>query len=268
MKMIVAVALLAASLNGEEGGKIDDLLSVHRMEKIDQVEEYAEIEFANDESDAKIIDEVDGQETAQVLEESSPKFEVTSSLGGVIEQNTAKLIQTLSTDELVADEKAPELEDLADLAKKPAVTFADPPSKEEVGYESLPISVEEKQKIAKILVTMAENNVFSLLFEKKHLERLGHDIRHVHPLRFLGTVFNDPRLVHCMHRIRRSSFKWDGFIDGFTERFKEEIRSGNINAYIPGLAESLDVKSEDLQAYVNYADFQGMVIFLLEKSRR
>lgn len=157
-------------------------------------------------------------------------------------------------------------ENLEALVQLPAVTLSEPPK--ENTYEQLPLTGDERQKIGLILKTLAENNVVNLLFEKKHLERLGHDINHVHPLRFLGTVFKEPRLVYFVRQIRRSTFKWRGFIDGFSSRFNEEIKEGNVNAYLPGLAESLNVRVEEIQSYVNYQDFEGLVIFLLEKNRR
>lgn len=135
-------------------------------------------------------------------------------------------------------------------------------------YDNLPISNEEKQKIAKILTTMADNNVFQLLFEKKYLERLGQEVHHVHPVRFLGTVFIDPNLVKCMHSIHSSGFKWGGFMDGFAERLKGEIKAGNVNHYIPGLAEKLNVRASDIQAYINTKDIEGLVVFLMEQKKR
>jgi len=132
-------------------------------------------------------------------------------------------------------------------------------------YDTLPISVEDKEKISKILLTMSENSIFKLLFEKKRLERLGQEVNHVHPIRFLGTVFTDPRLIHALHRIRRSGFKWDGFMDGFSERLMQEVKAKNVNQYIPGLAQTLRVRAEDIQAYINYRDFEGLVLFLLER---
>ena len=132
-------------------------------------------------------------------------------------------------------------------------------------YDSLTISIDEKVKIGKILMTMAENNVVKLLFERKRLESWGHDIQHVHPIRFLGTVFINPRLVYCMRRIRSSGFKWNGFIDGFTERFREEVRNNNINAFLPGFAQSVGVDETQVQTYVNRKDFEGLVLYLMKE---
>jgi len=185
-----------------------------------------------------------------------------------INLDTGAVLQTVAANEEEFDPITPEVEDLFAFLNQPATTLADSPPSSKDLYETLPITVEEKQKIGRILSTMAENNVFKLLFEKKYLERLGREVNHVHPVRFIGTVFSDPRLVHCMFQIRRSGFKWDGFIDGFRERFMEEVRANNVDKYLPGLAKALNVSAEDLQAYAHYKDVEGLVLYLMEKSRR
>lgn len=155
-------------------------------------------------------------------------------------------------------------EDFAEFVQQPAVTE----SQSGINfYERLPISGDEKQKIAKILTTMAENSVFQLLFERKFLERLGQEVHHVHPIRFLGTIFSDPRLVNCMFTIRTSGFKWGGFVDGVSERLKGEIRAGNVDLYIPGFAHQLHIKAADIEAYIHRRDIEGLVLFLMEKKK-
>ncbi len=152
--------------------------------------------------------------------------------------------------------------DLAQFVEQPAVTQS------QVNfYHRLPIHMDEKRKIKEILTTMAENSIFQLLFERKYLERLGQEVHHVHPIRFLGTIFSDPHLVHCMYIIRMSGFKWGGFIDGITERMKGEIKAGNVNLYVPGFAEHLNLRAEDIQGYINRRDIEGLVLFLMEKKK-
>lgn len=218
--------------------------------------EKSEPEYALEES----------QETVELMEE--PEIQEQNSLEGVIEKETAKVLQ-MQEEEPLPRAVEPQVEDLSLLVQRPHVTFAQPLSEEKElnPYESLPISAEEKQKIAQLLNTMAENNVFMLLFEKKNLERLGQDITHVHPMRFIGTVFSSPRLKYCMHQIRRSGFKWDGFMDGFSERFAQELKANNINAYVPGLAEVLDVNEADMQKFIDKKDFEGLINFLMVNAR-
>ncbi|NGX46020.1 MAG: hypothetical protein K940chlam2_01201 [Chlamydiae bacterium] len=130
-------------------------------------------------------------------------------------------------------------------------------------YDNLTISAEEKMIIGRLLMTMAENNVFELLMEKKRLERWGEEIDHVHPVRFLGTVFTDPRLVHCMREIRRSSFKWNGFMEGFSERMREEATNNNLVKYVDGFAEAVKREPAELYPFFEQVDFEGLVKYLL-----
>lgn len=158
----------------------------------------------------------------------------------------------------------PSNEDLARFLEEPAQTAAQSSIN---FYDRIPVTGEEKNKIGTILITMSENSVFQLLFERKFLERLGQEVHHVHPIRFLGTIFSDPRLVNCMYVIRMSGFKWGGFMDGISERLRGEIRAGNVNIYIPGFAEQLNIRAEDIQPYINQRDIEGLVLFLMDRKK-
>lgn len=130
-------------------------------------------------------------------------------------------------------------------------------------YETLTISLEEKHLINKLLTTMAENNIFKLLLEKKRLEMIGENIQRVHPIRFLGTVFTDHHMVDCMHKIRESGFKWDGFVEGFGERMRQEAKRDNLAPYVPGFAEAVQRNPDKIMVYIKAVDFEGLVKFLL-----
>lgn len=130
-------------------------------------------------------------------------------------------------------------------------------------YSQLPINGEEKKIISKLVVTLAENNVFKLLFEKKKLEKLGKRINHVHPMKFLGTILGDPRLFHCLREIRKSTFKWEGFMDGLVRRMNEELSHNNIEKYIPGFASFVNKDPNKIQEFIERRDFEGMVISFL-----
>ena len=65
-------------------------------------------------------------------------------------------------------------------------------------YDSLKISKVDKEKIEKLITSLGEKGVVSLLLEKSKIEKLGKDVNHVHPLRFLGTIFSNPYLKKCI----------------------------------------------------------------------
>lgn len=199
------------------------------------------------------------------FEEALIEIEATNSLEGVIEKETAGVLQ-VETEEKIPEDLEPSYEDLAHLDEKQSVAEA-VPAPVRNAYESLPITEEEKEKIGKIFITMSENNVFQLLFERKYLQRLGKEINHVHPMRFLGTAFSDRRVTHAIRSIKGSMFKWDGFIDGFAERLNEEYMANNINQYVDGLAEALRVDKVRMQAFIDKKDFEGLVIYLMNNVR-
>ncbi len=269
-QLLTIVALVFA----QENSKIEELLIFTgeiKIEKVEETSDFSENKVAIHELEGEealdYAGEINEKEVAEILDQDKIEVEPTQSLQGVIEKETAQVLQEAQKEDSF-EGIDPVTEDLALFVKQPTVTISEPiQDQPQESYEQLPITQEEKQKIANILTTMAENNVFKLLFEKKRLERLGHEVNHVHPVRFLGTVFNDPRLVYCMHRIRSSGFKWGGFIDGFSQRFKQELNAGNVNAFIPGLAETLNIPASDIQGYIDHSDIEGLIIFLMEKSR-
>jgi hypothetical protein len=129
-------------------------------------------------------------------------------------------------------------------------------------YNQLPLSHGEQKIIHHIVTTMAEKNLVKLLLEKKKLEKKGRQIQHVHPLRFIGYIFADSHLRHCMHKIRKSAFKWSGFIDGFAGRMDEEAACGNLDPYLFGFAQSLQLSPDVVQGYLHHHDWEGLVRFL------
>lgn len=238
-------------------------LSEQLFEKIEE-----EIDFAQPEVTLAVENESDHVEGAftevevgELFEKMEPEMD--HSFEGEIAHESAKILSEEMEMEEVQEELKPTYEDLSGLVTTPPITMAEEDLAESQ-FDKLTISIDEKVKVGKILMTMAENSVIKLLFERKRLESWGHDIRHVHPLRFLGTVFTNPRLVHCMRRIRTSSFKWDGFIDGFSERFKDEIDSNNVLPYLPGFAETVGVEVAPLEKYVEKNDFEGLVLYLMK----
>jgi hypothetical protein len=182
----------------------------------------------------------------------------------------AKAYQNPSTEEGRNDLSADEVKTWTDNLKPTsklqeqllcAQTVEDSPQLE--FFFSLPLDDNEKRVINAMILTIAEKNVIKLGLMRKTIEKKGKRIHHVHPLRFIGYIFATPHLKTSMHKIRKSSFKWDGFIDGFSKKMKDESNNGNLIQYIPGFAEYLDVDFEECMHYVHKKDWEGFVKFLL-----
>lgn len=130
-------------------------------------------------------------------------------------------------------------------------------------FFTLPLNEGERKIIASIITTMAEKNVLKLGLMKRTLEKRGKKIHHVHPFRFLGYVFSTPHLKTSMHKIRKSGFKWDGFMDGFAKKMSDEAHHGNLTPYVPGFCQFLNISEAHVMEYVHRHDWEGLVRFLL-----
>jgi hypothetical protein len=130
-------------------------------------------------------------------------------------------------------------------------------------FFGLPLSEKEKRFIKSIISTMADKNLIQLVFEKNVLEKKGKKIHHVHPLRFMGYILSSPELKSDVRTIKKSSFKWDAFIDGFAKRMKEELANGNVYQHIPGFAMEIGTTAKHVEEYVHKKDFEGLVRSLL-----
>ncbi len=140
-----------------------------------------------------------------------------------------------------------------------SIKIGEPKSEESKRFFDLPVTEEEKSIIRKIITTMADKNVIQLLLEKKSMERKGDKIQPVHPLRFAGIVLTDPNLKRCMKLITKSTFKWNGFLDGYEKRMKEEARAGTLMCYAAGLADLLEVDRFVIMSYLNQGNYGGLI---------
>jgi hypothetical protein len=150
-----------------------------------------------------------------------------------------------------------------DRTLEPKATEADPGEDSVQMFYQLPITDGDKELIYKIVDTMARDNVIKLGLKRKSMERKGKKIRYLHPLRFLGHVFADRHLRSCMREISRSSFKWNGFVDGMKDRIKEEAAKGNLLKFVHGFA--LHVHGDEKKIYhmIEKHDWEGLVRCLL-----
>jgi hypothetical protein len=141
-------------------------------------------------------------------------------------------------------------------------------------YKSLICTDEDKALIFELITTLAENSKFTLLMKQSHLKQIGIQINHVHPFRFLGTIFSHPRLKACMRDIFDDYFKRGGFMDGLGPSLSREASKGKLSQYIEDFAQEVSVFGGALrQIYSNKEwsgsdwetkDWEKLVRFLIE----
>lgn len=131
-------------------------------------------------------------------------------------------------------------------------------------YEELVCTDQDKATIYEIITTMSENGKMGLLFKKNHLNELGSKINHIHPLKFLSTIFSTPHLKECMNGIFEDYFKRNGFMDGLGPSLEKESEKGTLEKLLPGFAEEVSADFESLRPYFRSRDWENMVRKLIQ----
>lgn len=130
-------------------------------------------------------------------------------------------------------------------------------------FYQLPLTDREKRFIKIIVTSMAEKNLVQLAFERRSMEKKGDKIHHVHPLRFMGYILGTPDLKHHLKAIKKSTFKWDALISGFSKRMREELSNDNVFQHLPGFANEIGSTPDHVASYIRKKDFEGLVKSML-----
>jgi hypothetical protein len=98
------------------------------------------------------------------------------------------------------------------------------------------VSDNEGKAIEEIVTTLGTHSLVSLGFKKGHLKELGHGLKGIGCLHFLGYIFNNKDLRAHMKTIQKSSFKWNGFMEGLKPGFERALKSNQLIEDLPSFA--------------------------------
>jgi hypothetical protein len=102
---------------------------------------------------------------------------------------------------------------------------------------------EEKKDIRFIISFLAkEDNYINIMIARGRLEAAGDRIDHLHPLRFLMTVFSDEELKALIRNVRSKGLVWNPFVGGLKASLATETSIGNMKPeYIQHFSEKLNI---------------------------
>lgn len=134
---------------------------------------------------------------------------------------------------------------------------------------AVPVSKSEKSDIAYIVKTLAYDSLISIGRQRSDLKKAGDRIDHIHPFRFLMTVFQDEELKVGVAAIRQQiSWVKDGFFDGLIESLKEEASRDNLLPHINDFAKRVKISSNSLDSLLSKGSHKEFVDYLIDNIPR
>ncbi len=118
--------------------------------------------------------------------------------------------------------------------------------------------------IDEIITTMGNSSVIGLGFKRGHLHALGKKIDGIGSLQFLGYIFSQEKLKKHMINIRKSSMKWNGFMDGIKPGLNKIEETKELYVDLPGFASTLKVATDPLVKKAEERDWNGFVSYLVK----
>lgn len=138
-----------------------------------------------------------------------------------------------------------------------------PKPKTERAYKDLPCSEEDAMIIHHIIRTISEKGKWWLMKHRSEMNALGDSINHVHPLKFLETIFSDDLLKERMKDVFDDYFKKNGFMEGVNRGLTARSNVGELDAYLDDFAKSVRKKKEEIKPYFDNQDWEGLVRHLI-----
>ena len=134
---------------------------------------------------------------------------------------------------------------------------------------SNPVTKQQKKDIALIITTLGYDSLISIGSSKSSLQKAGDRIEHIHPFRFLMTIFADEKLKAGVHAIRgRIGWISDGFFDGITGSLKEEAARDNLLQFVPEFAGQVNIEPSLILPSLEKGKWTEFVNILIDKIPR
>ena len=155
-------------------------------------------------------------------------------------------------------------------AAAPAVAAAAPPAQEAPQPGADPLSAllvrpTEQKIIFDIIHTAATSNPAALAMYAGWFERVGKEILHVHPYRFVEYIFKHPTLIADMKSMRDAriiTIPWTRTVGGIAEGMRREYNT--LPQHLNGFARALNVNPAELLRFIEVRDWLGFTNFLLD----
>ncbi len=136
-------------------------------------------------------------------------------------------------------------------------------------YHTLPTKT-QKEDIAYIVSILAWDNPVSVWKKESDLKRAGDRINHIHPLRFLETIFRDEKLIAGMEGIngRKVPKLKSEFRKGLTDSLREEGERDNLLLFVDDFATNIGINKKSITLLLEKKQFNEFIDTLIELKPR
>ena len=134
-----------------------------------------------------------------------------------------------------------------------------PPDQRDLSFNDLTCTDQDRAKLYELISTIAAKNWLDLLVVRSHMKQLGAEINHVHPLKFLATIFADPHLKTCMPQIWNDFLKRDYMINELGANLTRESDKGTLDKHLPAFSQQLNLSLDTVRSYTGVRDWDGLV---------
>lgn len=196
--------------------------------------------------------------------QASAKKEIAAQPDTKREEPASAVIKNAQKTQPVAKKEIPAQ---PDAKKKQAATSDDKkttPTQLTSNTFKIEVTQEHAVIIDEIITTMGNSSVIGLGFKRGHLHALGKKIDGIGSLQFLGYIFSQENLKKHMINIRKSSMKWNGFMDGIKPGLNKIEATKELYVDLPGFASTLKVATDPLVKKAEERDWNGFVSYLVK----
>jgi len=138
-----------------------------------------------------------------------------------------------------------------------------PKKEEKKSYSELPFTEENKSNIDDLITSFGTKGKLSIIFEEKRLRGLIHELRDLHPYKFLTYIFSNPALKNYMTLIFEDSFKRSNFIKEFSQTMDIYDFKNLLSIYLQDFANDVNASYDELVPLIKDKKWEEFVKFLI-----
>ncbi len=142
--------------------------------------------------------------------------------------------------------------------------FIRPQKHKKLPYHQLKCTDKDRDTIHIIISNTAERNILWLAANRSDFYRMGEEITHVHPLKFLEIIFSSPYLKQCMSKIFNDFIKHPLFMRDLAANLRAKHETGELLCHAAPFAKELDLQVEEIIPLLEDQDWNGLMRHLIQ----